>query len=133
MSPALALPAAVTLLTVVLMFATAIAVGRARGVHGVAAPATTGHPAFERAFRVQMNTLEQAAMFLPALWVAALWGDPRWAAGFGAAWLLGRVWYAIAYLGAAERRGGGFVVGLLALVALVVQGGWGIVGAARGG
>lgn len=132
MTALFALPAAVTLLTVILMFATAIAVGRARGVHGIAAPATTGHPAFERAFRVQMNTLEQAAMFLPALWVAAAWGDPRWAAGFGAAWLLGRTWYAIAYLGAAERRGGGFVVGVIALAALLVQGAWGVAGAALG-
>jgi hypothetical protein len=35
-----------------------ILVGRARGRYGVHGPAVTGHPIFERYFRVQMNTLE---------------------------------------------------------------------------
>jgi hypothetical protein len=33
-------------------------VGRARGKYGVQAPATTGHPDFERANRVPVNTFE---------------------------------------------------------------------------
>jgi glutathione S-transferase len=36
-----------------------MAVGAARGKHKIAAPAVTGNPDFERAYRVQMNTLEQ--------------------------------------------------------------------------
>lgn len=123
MSPLIAL---VTLLTVLLMSGCMFAVGLARARHGVKAPATSGHPDFERVFRTQMNTLEASVMFLPALWVAASVGDPRWAAGFGALWLVGRVLYAITYIGDANRRGPGFVIGLLALSALLVQGGWGI-------
>jgi len=55
----------------VLLFAVAWNVGRARGKYKVKAPATTGDPAFERAFRVQMNTLESAVAFLPVLWLFA--------------------------------------------------------------
>lgn len=123
MSPWIAL---VSLLTVLLMSACTFAVGAARGRHGVKAPATTGHPDFERVFRVQMNTLEASVMFLPALWLAAAFGDPAWAAGFGALWLVGRVHYAVMYARDAQRRGPGFVIGLLALSARLVQGGWGI-------
>lgn len=123
MSPWIAL---VSLLTVVLMCACMFAVGMARGRHGVKAPATTGHPAFERVFRVQMNTLEASVMFLPALWLAGRYGDPTWSAGFGALWLAGRVLYAVTYAMDAQKRGAGFVIALLALSALLVQGGWGI-------
>ena len=42
-----------------------IMVGRARGTYGVKAPATTGHPEFERYFRVHQNTLESAYRFHP--------------------------------------------------------------------
>jgi len=48
-----------------------IAVGAARGRYGVKAPATTGNEVFERYYRVQMNTLEQLALFLPAIFLAA--------------------------------------------------------------
>lgn len=118
--------ALITLLTVLLMSATVFMVGRARGKFGIKAPATTGHEGFERAFRVQMNTQEAALMFLPALWVAASLGNPAISAWIGAAWLVGRVWYAWAYA-RGGNRGPGFVIGMLALLALLVQGGWGIV------
>ena len=36
-------------------------------------------PAFERAYRVQMNTLESTVMFLPTLWLAANYGFSGWA------------------------------------------------------
>ena len=123
MSPWIAL---VSLLTVLLMSACMFAVGAARGRHGVKAPATTGHPDFERVFRVQMNTLEASVMFLPALWLAGAYGNADWAAGFGALWLVGRVLYAVMYARDARKRGAGFVIALLALSALLVQGGWGI-------
>ncbi len=123
MSPLIAL---VVLLTVVLMSACMFAVGRARGLHGIKAPTTSGHPDFERIYRVQMNTVEASLMFLPALLVAASFGDAGWAAAFGGAWLVGRVYFAVAYAMDATRRGPGFVIALLALVALLVQGGWGV-------
>ncbi len=42
-------------------------VGNARNKYGVEAPATTGHPQFERLHRVQINTLEQLIVFIPAI------------------------------------------------------------------
>ena len=40
-------------------------VGLARSRYGVKAPATTGHPMFERAYRVQMNTTELIVAWWP--------------------------------------------------------------------
>jgi uncharacterized MAPEG superfamily protein len=114
------LPALVTLLTVLLMFGTATAVGVARGKYGIQAPATSGHPVFERAFRVQMNTLEASVMFLPLLWLAAHHGLGAWAGIAGLAWVAGRVWYALAYLKEASKREGGFAIGMLAWLAVLL-------------
>ncbi|UGB37133.1 MAPEG family protein [Frateuria soli] len=115
------LPALVTLLTVLLMFGTAFAVGIARGRYQVQAPATTGHPAFERAFRVQMNTLEATLLFLPTLWLAAHYGFAFWAGIAGLVWLAARTWYALAYLREAARRGSGFVLGMAAWAATLLM------------
>ena len=87
------LPVLVVLLNVLVLFASGLVVARARDRHGVKAPATTGHPDFERAFRVQMNTLEHTVVFLPTLWLAATWGNPTWAGILGLVWIAARVWY----------------------------------------
>jgi uncharacterized MAPEG superfamily protein len=115
------LSALVTLLTVLLLFATMWAVGHARGKYGVKAPATTGDPAFERAYRVQMNTLEATVMFLPTLWLAAHYGFTGWAGIAGLVWLVGRVWYALAYLRDASKRGPGYLVSMLGWAAALVM------------
>lgn len=122
------LPALVTLLTVLLLFATMLAVGRARTLHDIKAPAISGHPAFERAYRVQMNTLEQTVMFLPTLWLASTYGFSGWAGIAGLIWLIGRVWYSLAYLNDPGKRGPGFAIGMLAWAALLIMA---IVGVAR--
>ena len=115
------LPALVTLLTVLLLFGTMWAVGRARGKYEIKAPATSGHPVFERAYRVQMNTLEQTVMFLPTLWLAANYGFSGWAGIAGLVWLVGRLWYVLAYLKDPARRGPGFALGMLGWIALLVM------------
>lgn len=115
------LPALITLLTVLLLLGTMWAVGHARGKYDIKAPAISGHPAFERAYRVQMNTLEQTMMFLPTLWLAAQYGFTGWAGVAGLVWIIGRIWYAIAYLGDAGKRGPGFMVGMIAWAALLVM------------
>ncbi len=114
------LPALVTLLTVLLQFGTLMLVARARGRHQIKAPATTGHPAFERAYRVQMNTLEGTLMFLPVLWLAANYGFPLWAGVAGLVWTVGRVWYAVGYLKDPAKREFGFVTSVIAWGVLVV-------------
>lgn len=120
------LPALVTLLAILLIFGTAFAVGRARGQYGISAPATSGHPAFDRAFRVQMNTLENAVLFLPTLWLAAHYGFAGWAGIAGLIWVFGRVWYALAYLKEARRRGGGFALGMLGWAATLLMAAFGV-------
>ena len=104
------LTAIVTLLAVLLYFSTAILVARARRRTGIKAPATTGDPAFERAFRVQMNTLEWMPILLPAMWLFAFYVGDAWAAVGGVIWIIGRVLYIQGYSQAAEKRGTGFGV-----------------------
>lgn len=87
-----------------------IAVGRARARHGVAAPATTGHPVFERCFRVQMNTLEQLMAFLPAIWLFAQFLDPHWAAALGGVYLVGRQIYFVSYVKEPKSRALGYAL-----------------------
>jgi glutathione S-transferase len=120
------LPALITLLTVLLLFGTTLAVGRARGKYAIKAPATSGHPAFERAYRVQMNTLESTVIFLPTLWLAANYGFSGWAGIAGLVWIVGRVWYALAYLKEPTKRGPGFAVAMLGWLALLVMAGIGV-------
>lgn len=121
------LPALVTLLTVLLLFGTQWVVGHARGKYAIKAPAVTGHPAFERAYRVQMNTLEQTVLFLPTLWLAASYGFTGWAGIAGLVWLVGRVWYAVAYLNDPAKRGPGFGLAMLGWIALLVMAAIGVV------
>ena len=99
-----------------------IGVGRARGQTGVKAPATTGHPDFERAFRAHQNTLEQLVLFLPLAWIVAhLFGD-MWGGIYAAVWVVGRVLYVAGYKAAAEKRSMGFMIaGLATLAALVAS------------
>lgn len=113
------LPALVTLLNVLLLFGTAWAVGSARGKYAIKAPATTGHPLFERAYRVQMNTLENTVLFLPTLWLAAHYGFSGWAGVAGLVWIVGRVWYALAYLKDPAKRGPGLLVGMFGWLVLL--------------
>ena len=112
--------AIVTLLAVVFYFFTGAAVGKARVKFGVKAPATVGHPDFERVFRVQMNTLEWMPIFLPSLWLFALYVSDLAAAAIGVVWIFGRILYFRGYIAAAEKRGTGFGVQALAASVLFV-------------
>lgn len=110
----LALPALMTLLAVLWYVVTGFQVGRARGKYKVAAPAMTGDPAFERALRVQMNELEQLVAFLPAMWIYAWFGNPRFAAIACGVYIAGRIIYAVGYWSAASKRSLGFTIAAFA-------------------
>jgi uncharacterized membrane protein YecN with MAPEG domain len=112
--------ALITALNSILVFIAMAIVGRARGRHQIKAPAITGNPDFERAFRAHQNTLEQTVMFLPLLWLASIYGNEQYAAWLGYAWLLGRLWYLYGYVKAADSRGGGFTVALAAWAGLLL-------------
>ncbi len=127
------LPAIVVVLTVLLQLGTIWATGHAREKYGVKAPAISGHPAFERAWRVQMNTLESTVAFLPSLWLAVQYGFPLWAGVAGLVWVFGRVWYAVAYLQDAAKRGPGFMVSSAAWLATLLLGVVGLVKALLAG
>ncbi|MGA0602235.1 MAPEG family protein [Caulobacter sp. KR2-114] len=113
------LVAIVTLLTLLLYFYMGLAVGRARAKFGVAVPAISGHPDFERVFRVQANTLEWLPIYLPSLWLFALAWNDRVAAGLGLVWIVGRYLYMTGYSKAAESRELGFMIQALATGALL--------------
>jgi uncharacterized membrane protein YecN with MAPEG domain len=117
-------PSLITILALGLYFVVTVNVGRARMKFKVPAPQTSGNPDFERFFRVQQNTLEQLVGFLPALWLASLYGSVKVASALGLVWIAGRLLYANGYYRAAEKRGRGFVIsvvasGLLMILALV--------------
>lgn len=95
-------------------------VGQARGKYGVPAPAITGHPEFERRFRVQQNTLEQLVVFIPAMLLFATWVSATLAGVLGLVFILGRWLYFRGYVADPERRGTGFIVGALAQIALLL-------------
>jgi uncharacterized membrane protein YecN with MAPEG domain len=95
-------------------------VGRARGKYGIHAPATTGHPAFERANRVHVNTLENLIIFIPAVWIFAAYVSASWAAGLGFVFVAARAAYAVGYLKAAEKRSiGAGITGIVNIVLVV--------------
>lgn len=116
----LAWTAIVTIASLAFYVSTIVGVGRGRAAHGVAAPAMTGHPEFERLVRVQTNTLEGLVVYLPCLWLFAIYVDPRLAAAVGVIWIVGRVMYARAYARDPATRTAGFMTQAIATVVLMV-------------
>jgi glutathione S-transferase len=112
--------ALVTCLAILLYFFTSIRVAKARAAFGIKAPTITGHPDFERTFRVQMNTLEWMPIFLPSLWLFAFYISDAVAAVIGLVWIAGRILYMTGYTTAAEKRGRGFGIQALACAVLWV-------------
>ena len=106
--------ALVTCLGIALYFFTSIRVAQARAAFGIKAPAITGNPDFERVFRVQMNTLEWMPIFLPSLWLFAIYISDPIAAAIGGVWIVGRILYMTGYSQAAEKRSRGFGIQALA-------------------
>jgi uncharacterized membrane protein YecN with MAPEG domain len=90
--------ALVTILALLTYLGTAINVARNRRAHGIAPPAMTGAPKVEQALRVQANTLEWLAIFLPALWLFAVYWSDLVAAVLGALWVVGRLLYGFGYM-----------------------------------
>jgi glutathione S-transferase len=106
--------AIITCLAILFYFVTGMQVGRTRVALGIKAPATTGHPDFERVFRIQMNTLEWMPIFLPSLWLFAFYVSDAIAAAIGLVWIAGRILYFTGYSQAADKRGPGFAIQALA-------------------
>jgi glutathione S-transferase len=120
-------PALVTALALLVYAGVFMVTARARARYGIQAPAVTGAPEFERAFRIQQNTLEQLIWFLPALWLFAFYVSPGWSGILGLVWIGGRIHYALSYYRDPEARGPGFIIGFASAAVLLVGALFGIV------
>ncbi|HEY4078559.1 MAG TPA: MAPEG family protein [Rhizomicrobium sp.] len=127
-APATLLTALVTLLAIVISIGIVFLVAQARGKTGIQPPAMSGDARLERALRVQGNTVEGFIIFVPALWLAAIyfqgWAPPI----IGLVWCLGRIAYVVGYSSDANRRHVGFAICIFAVLALMVLAAIGIVG-----
>ena len=112
--------AIVTILSVLLYLYIGTRVSAARRKFGVKAPAVSGHPDFERVFRVQMNTLEWMPIYLSLLWLTAIYLNDIAAAAAGIVWIVGRAMYSAGYAAAAEKRSSGFLVQAIACLLLLI-------------
>jgi glutathione S-transferase len=110
--------ALITCLALLVYMWASILVSRARAKFGVKLPAIAGNPDFERVFRAHMNTLEWLPIFLPSLWLFAIYIGDGIAAAIGAVWVIGRILYVLGYARAVEKRGPGFFIQALATIAL---------------
>jgi len=115
--------AIVIVLALLQYFAFGLLVGRARGKFNVHAPAITGHPVFERYYRVHQNTLELMIMFIPAIVLFGYWIRPDMGAGIGFVYVIGRFIYLRAYIGDPAQRGLGFALSILPILVLLIGGG----------
>ena len=102
-----------TLLLIQYMFFS-IRAGLARGKADIQAPAMTGNEHFERTLRVQINTLEQLIITLPAMWVCAVYFRADVAAILGFAFFIGRLLFSAAYISNPPSRALGMILGVFA-------------------
>jgi len=103
-----------------------IQVGRARGSE-IKAPATSGSELFDRRLRVQLNTLEQLIVTLPAMWICAYFYRADAAAILGTAFIVGRFLYSSAYVKDPSKRAPGFIIGFFANILLILASLWGVI------
>lgn len=118
--------ALVTLLILIQYMYFTLQAGMARGKE-ITAPATTGDEMFERKLRIQLNTLEQMMVTLPAMWVCAHYFRDDVSAILGTAFIVGRFLYASAYAKDPTKRAPGFIIGFFANVILILCSLWGVI------
>ena len=127
MPDAMHLSAMATILAVGVYFLTLIYSGHVRHKTGLKAPATIGNAQFERAYRVQMNTLEAMPVMLPLLWLATVYYGGALPAALGFIWSVGRIVYMIGYLKSPGLRAPGFGIQMLAQMVLFALAIYGVV------
>jgi glutathione S-transferase len=118
-APAILLTAAVTVLAVLISIFFAINVARNRRATGIDAPAMSGDPRLERALRIQGNTVEQFVVFVPSLWLAAIYFQGWVPPVLGLIWCIGRIIYFFVY-GTSRQRFPGFAPTIFPTLILVI-------------
>lgn len=111
--------AIVTLVALLVYVWMAARVAFARKKAGIHPPAMTGDPILERHIRVQANTLEWLVLFLPSLWLFAIYWSDLVAALLGVVWIVGRIVYALGYVADPGKRELGFGIQALATAVLL--------------
>ena len=114
-------------LLVYVMFAVHVSLARVK--YKIDAPACVGHPEFERRFRIHQNTAEQLVIMIPSMLLFGTYISTTWAAGLGAAFVVGRVLYMMGYLAEPKQRVYGFGLSFLANGVLLLGALWGVGGA----
>jgi uncharacterized membrane protein YecN with MAPEG domain len=112
--------AIVTLVHGLVVFGMALTVSRIHASTGILAPTMTGDPRLERAFRAHLNTIEWTPVFLPSMWLFAIYWNASWATALGALWLIGRIAYFVGYISDPNKRFPGFFIQAIATFALLL-------------
>lgn len=112
----------VALLAIIQYLYFGMCAGRARTKYGIKAPAMTGHEQFERAARVQMNTLELLVAFLPALYIAEEYASSGLVGVLGVIYLIGRMRYQRTYMADPSTRSSGFMLSAIPIILLIIIG-----------
>lgn len=112
--------AIITLLAGLMCLGMGIMVARTRRTVGIHPPATSGDPLLERTIRAHANTLEWIPVFLPSLWLFAIYWSSTGAAVLGLTWIVGRIVYFVGYVAAPGKRYPGFLIQALATFALLL-------------
>lgn len=111
--------AIVTLLCSLMIFGMALTVAGTHKKTGILAPTMIGDPLLERTIRAHSNSIEWLPIFLPSMWLFAVYWSAPWAAALGLLWIAGRIAYFIGYLSAPLKRYPGFFIQALAAFALL--------------
>jgi len=112
--------AIVTLLTCLACFGMAAQVARTRSKLGIFAPVMTGDAVLERTIRAHLNTVEWMPIFLPSLWLFAIYWSSLGAAVLGLVWIVGRIVYFVGYVASPGKRYPGFFIQSIAVFALLL-------------
>ena len=117
----------VAILALLQYFMFAFRVGGLRQKTGEAATEIPEDETLKRAIRVHLNTAEMLLLFLPLLVLSACFFRPGIAAGIGVLWIIGRFLYSQGYMKDRKSRFPGFLIGNLAILALLLTALYGIV------
>lgn len=94
--------------------------GAGRLKYNVPAPKTTGNETWERLYRVQLNTLEQLIVFVPAMLTFSYYVSSLWVIAPGIGFIAGRQLYFHSYVKDPKTRSIGMMTGFLSSMTLVV-------------